>query len=118
MSLRHDEAVGFAIFQMTAIPIVLLILAWLVKPAGGQATSDPAGNEVARKRDAHYLWAAKKLLLPPLAYFVSGALSWVLSFVWLGASMTLLGITTFAVMWYFISLIGHLRKRLLQDQAP
>ena len=118
MSLHHDEAVGLAIFQMTALPFVLLILAWLVKPTGKQASSDPAEIEIARKRDVHFLWAAKKMLFPPFAYFVSGTLSFMLSYVWLGASMTLLGITTFLVMWFFIFLIAHLNKRLLQDQNP
>lgn len=111
MSLHHDAAIGIAIFQMTALPIALLIPAWLIYPSRKERAAAAQATEEERKSLDHSRRAGRKLLIPPLAYFGSGALSYALP----GFAMPLLGITTFLLMWFFIFFIAFNRKRSLSD---
>ena len=78
MSLHHDAAIGIAIFQMTALPIALLIPAWLIYPSRKERAAAAQATEEERKSLDHSRRAGRKLLIPPLAYFGSGALSYAL----------------------------------------
>ncbi len=104
MTYAEQTGFGLGIFQLTALPIAQLLLAWIVRPSGREV--EAARSALARKKIARSQWVSRMLLIPPLGYFVSGGLS--VAFPRYG--MTLLGITTFAEMWFFIFLIAFNRK--------
>ena len=100
--LADDRNFGIAVFQIVALPVVLLLLAWIVAPSGKSKLLDVAAEAEQRKVDERARWTAKKLLIPPLIYVVSGLLSLLIP----SFSMAFRGISTFAVMWVFIFIIA------------
>ena len=105
-----DDMRGLAIFQMTALPTALSLIAYCVLPSRkpGSQTTD---SRTAGINDNHFQWLGRKLFIPPVAFIFSGALSYAFPRIVMGS----LGVTLFLTLWYWIILLASFRQRVQSD---